>query len=254
MDTPARLGWRIENVGKNEPVQVVLFGVVGDSWDGVTAADFVRDWRKETKNRPPVTITINSPGGYVDDALGIYNEILQYPGSVTANIIIAYSAASFIAMAADHRTIAKTGEFMIHDAIMPLFALTNSARLDELYAELKPRLEAESENIAGIYADRAGGTIAEWRERMQANGMNGTSYRGAEAVTAGLVHEVMPARNQETTQRIAALATPGAIPPPTNSPVDIDLSLIPPLAGSGYRKPIPADFTRLLEANLSKEV
>lgn len=244
---PSRLGWRFQNASKGEPVQVVLFGVVGDPWDGVTGGDFVNEWRAETKGNPPVTLTINSVGGYIDDALGIYNEILQYPGTTTANIIVARSAASFIAMATDHRTIAKTGEFQIHDAIIPFFDLINSNRLEELYAALKPRLESESLNIAGIYADRAGGTVADWRAAMQANGLQGTNYRGQEAVDAGLVHEVMPVRNQERTQRIAAMAVAGPIETPVDPTVEIDLSLIPPMA-NGYKPPLPTDFTHLIAA------
>lgn len=208
MDKATRLGWRFHNAGKNEPVQMLLFGIIGDSWDGVTGSDFVREWRDQTASNPDVVMTINSDGGYVSEALGIYNEILQYPGHVTANIIVAQSAAGFIAMAADHRTIAKTGKFQLHDAVIPFFGLLNSGTLEETYAELKPLLEEESQNIAGIYADRAGGSAAEWRARMQANGINGTTYRGAEAVAAGLVDEVMPVRNQEQAQRIAALASP----------------------------------------------
>lgn len=242
-----RLGWRIENARKDEPVQVVLFGVVGDPWDGVTGGDFIKDWRSNTKGNPPVVMTVNSPGGFITDALGIYNEILQYPGDTTANIIVAQSAAAFISMAAKHRTIAKTGEFMIHDAICPLFDVINSARLEELYSELKPRLESDSLNIAGIFSDRAGNTVEHWRAAMQANGLSGTSYRGQEAVDAGLVHEVMPVRSQERTQRLAAMA----VEPPTETTVEIDLSLIPPMA-NGYRPPVPTDLTRLIAANLPK--
>ena len=244
MDKPARLGWRFENATKSDPVRLLLFGVIGDAYEGVTGADFVRDWRDATRDKPPVEMTINSPGGYVDDALGIYNEILQYPGEVTANIVIARSAATFIAMAADVRNIAKTGEFMIHDAIIPLFALVNSGSLESLYAELKPLLESESQNIASVYADRAGGTVESWSERMQANGLNGTSYRGKEAVDVGLVHGLIPTRNES---RIAAMV---ASPEPKPDVVEIDLSLIPPMA-NGYSKPMPADFTHLLEANLA---
>jgi ATP-dependent protease ClpP protease subunit len=207
MDKPARLGWRIENLGKAQPVQVLLFGTVGDAWEGVTGADFVNDWRAETKGNPPVVMTVNSIGGYIDDALGIYNEILQYPGETTANIIVAKSAAGFISMAAKNRAIAKTGEFQMHDAMMRMFDIINSVRLDEIHAQWKPILEAQSEMIAGIFADRAGGNAADWRKKMQANGLLGTSWRGQDAVTAGLVHEVMAVRNQEQVeQRIAAFA------------------------------------------------
>jgi len=51
-------------------------------------------------------------------------------------------------------------------------------------------LDKQSDNIASVYADRAGGSVAEWRARMTAE----TWYTAAEAVEAGLADEVSSTR------------------------------------------------------------
>jgi ClpP class serine protease len=48
------------------------------------------------------------------------------------------------------------------------------------------RLDQASGMIAGVYADRAGGTVDGWREAMRAESW----YTGTEAADAGLVDEV----------------------------------------------------------------
>jgi hypothetical protein len=146
-------------------------------------------------------------------------------------------------MAADRREIAKNGKVFIHDA--QGVGMGDSSTMRQL-ADL---LDEESDNIASIYAERAGGTTAEWRERMRADNF-GTTYRGQDAVDIGLIDEVAtaPVRNAMST-RIAAQETE-----PEPPQVDIPLDLIPPLA-NGYKPPLPDDFTRLVAANLpaSKE-
>jgi hypothetical protein len=47
---------------------------------------------------------------------------------------------------------------------------------------------------------------------MQANGKNGTEYRGQQAVDVGLVQELMPASKNEYSERIAALVTETTAP------------------------------------------
>ena len=198
-ESRSRLGWRVQNVAQRE-AEIDLFDVIGDPWFGVSAKDFIEELR--SLDVDTIRFNINSPGGYVDDALGMFDAIQNHPAHVTAHIVVAASAASFVAQAADHREITKNGKVFIHDAQGVGVGDSGTMR------HLADILDAESDNIAAIYADRAGGTVAEWRERMQADGI-GTTYRGQEAVDIGLADEVAaaPVRNIAASSRIAAQAS-----------------------------------------------
>lgn len=240
-ETKARLGWRFTNVSENEGV-IDLFDVIGEDWwgDGVSAKDFIQELR-DLGPVSKITLNINSPGGYVDEGLAMYDAILTHPAEVTAHIISASSAASFVAMGADHREITRNGKVFIHDAQGVGMGDATTMR------QLADILDEESNNIASIYAERAGGTTAEWRGRMQA-GNYGTTYRGQEAVDIGLVDEVAATPTRDVIPgRIAAQEQPVAEPA-----VDLPIDLIPPLA-NGYTPPLPDDFTRLLAANLPRK-
>lgn len=235
----ARLGWRVSNAAPKH-AEIDIFDVIGDPWDGTTAKDFVQELR--ALDAETITLNINSPGGFVDDALAMYDAILRHPAEVTAHIVVAASAASFVAMAADTRRITKNGKVFIHDA--QGFGLGNAAD----FRALADLLDEESENIASIYAERAGGTATEWRDRMRAGDGFGSTYRGQEAVDVGLADEIAepPARNEHPF-RVAAQELVEAAP--EGDPIEIPIDLIPP-AARGYQPPMPSDFTRLLEANL----
>jgi hypothetical protein len=98
---------------------------------------------------------------------------------------LAASIASVIAMAGDRVIMSPGSQMMIHDANGVACGEPDELRK---YADF---LDAQSDNIASIYAERAGGTALQWRKRMQAE----TWYFADEAVAAGLADEVAkPAR------------------------------------------------------------
>jgi ATP-dependent protease ClpP protease subunit len=175
-----RADWfKIENKGSS--ATVMIYDEIG--YFGVTAQDFVN--QLNALDVADITLKINSPGGEVFDAVAIYNALKDHPATVAVQIDgLAASAASFIAMAGDTISIQRNATMMIHDAAG--LAIGNAADMREL-ADL---LDGASNNIADIYAQRAGGTAAEWRARMQAT----TWYNnGAEAVAAGLADTVLGA-------------------------------------------------------------
>jgi len=148
-------------------------------WFGTGAADFVRDLRQVTT--PKIELHLNSPGGDVFDAIAIYNGLRQHKAQVHVIVdSLAASAASFIVMAGDKITAMANAMLMIHDPWG--LVIGNAADMREM-GEL---LDKHGDNIAAIYAARAGGDIATWRERMLAE----TWYLADEAYTAGLVDEV----------------------------------------------------------------
>ncbi len=203
MDKPARLSWRIENAKAKGEADLYVYDVIGDPWgDGTNASDFVREMNALDVDR--INLHINSPGGFVNEALAMYNALIGHRAEVYGYVDgSADSAASFLLQAADHRVIAKNASMTIHEG--HAFAMGPASTMRSVADEL----DATSDNIASIYADRAGGTVDEWRARMLANGgTNGTTYRGQAAVDVGLADEVgIHVRNKDL-RRIAAQATP----------------------------------------------
>jgi ATP-dependent protease ClpP protease subunit len=173
--------YRITNATATAPARIDLFDEIG--WFGITAADFVRDMAGVTGD---LDVHVNCPGGDVFDGIAIYNALAQHKGTVTVHVDgLAASAASFIAMAASpgQLVIAKTASMMIHDAFG--LAIGNASDMRQM-ADL---LDVQSDNIAGIYADRSGKPAADWRTAMRAE----TWYVGQQAVDAGLADEVQGA-------------------------------------------------------------
>lgn len=239
----SRLAWSISNVSSDE-VDLHVYDVIGDPYEGTDAAEFVKELSGITAKT--INLHVNSPGGYVNDALAMYNALLNHPATVNAYVDgRADSAASFLVQAADKRFIARNAAMMIHCARAIAMGDETDMRA------LADRLAEESRNIASIYAERAGGTVDDWLGRMSAGAgaMRGSTYRGQGAVDVGLVDEIAAAPSRVATRRLAAIAEGriAAVSDDTEIPTD----LIPPLA-NGYKPPLPADFTRLVAANLPR--
>lgn len=150
----------------------------GDFW-GTSAREFLEALDQVTA--PTIRLRVNSPGGEVYEAIAITNALRSHPARVVAVVDgLAASAASFIAASADELVMGRNTELMIHDAwgigIGPA----------ETMRELAGRLDAISDNIASIYAAKAGGDVADWRAAMLAE----TWYSAEGAVSAGLADRV----------------------------------------------------------------
>lgn len=171
--------YRITNQAADE-AEIFLYDEVG-SWYGATADQFIADLRYITA--PTILLRINSPGGSVTEGIAIANALRSHPATVTAQVDgIAASIASVIAMAADRVRMMPNALLMVHEASG--LCVGEAADMTKM-AEL---LDKISDNIAGAYAARAGGTEEEWRQVMKEE----TWYRGDEAVEAGLADEVVP--------------------------------------------------------------
>lgn len=147
-------------------------------WEGVHAKDVVGALRGLTG---PVNVHINSGGGDIFEGAAIHNAIKNYAGEVTVRIDgVAASAASFIAMAGNKIIIEPNASMMIHDG--SALCVGNASDMRDA-AEL---LDLLSNNIAEMYASRAGGTAATWRKKMK----DETWYNAREALAAKLVDEI----------------------------------------------------------------
>lgn len=170
--------YRMEAAAGGTAADVYIYDMI-DSWWGVSASSFVRDL--EALDVETINLRVNSPGGSVYDGVAIMNALRRHPANVIATVDgLAASAASFIIQAADEVVMGRGTELMIHDA--STIGWGNAADMLEMAAHL----DRLSGTIAGIYAERAGGTTDTWREAMQAE----TWYTADEAVKAGLADRV----------------------------------------------------------------
>lgn len=164
---------------------IYLYEEIG-MW-GVTASDFVA--MLAGISTPRITLRINSPGGDVWEAKAIYNTLLNHDAHVTVVVDgVAASAASYIAMAGDEIFAAEFSTMMIHDASTGIYGNA------EYLAETADLLNRESDNIAGIYAKRAGGKVEDWRDKMKKE----TWYVGGQAaVESKLVDSIYTGPKEE---------------------------------------------------------
>lgn len=154
-----------------------------------------------------INLRVNSGGGMVWDGLAILNTLRAYDAPVTAIVDgVAASAASFIAVACDEVVMMPNSRMMIHDALG--LCIGQAADMRE-YASF---LDDTSDNIAEIYATKAGGSVEQWRTTMSSNGLQGQWYSPAQAVEAGLADRVEqatasdPAEDSAPQQPAATLA------------------------------------------------
>ena len=131
----------------------------------------------------PLNISVDSIGGDLFEGLKIYNAILNHPHET--NIVVdgvAGSVASVIALAGDNISIAKTGSFMIHNALVP----SVSGNHHDL-VKIANTLEKYSSIIAGVYADRTKLSMAEALELMNME----STFTADEAVSLGFASKII---------------------------------------------------------------
>lgn len=158
---------------------VLVYGYIGDDWDGVSAATFARELAGIGDGG--IDLHINSGGGSVFDGIAMHAALRNHSSDVTSYVDgVAASAASFLAMAGDEIVIEKPAKMMIHNAS----GIVYGHKADML--EMAALLDELDGTIAAMYADRAGGPVADWSARMDAT----TWYGSAEAVAVGLADRV----------------------------------------------------------------
>lgn len=187
-DVPARSTpcFRVANADGDAP-KLYVYDMIG-GWDN-DAAEFVQ--AVHALEADAWDLHINSPGGFVYDAMSMYEAVAGHPGAVRVQIDgLAASAASFLAMAGDSVEIVKGGRMMIHDAQ----GIVMGGPAD--FREGADLLDSISDDIAVYYADRAGGKPETWRAAMTAT----TWYSASEAVDAKLADRVMTGKTSKTSE------------------------------------------------------
>lgn len=181
------------------PAELMIYGRIGGGgWfnEGISAADVAGLLREAGPG--PLNVRINSGGGDVFDGVAIHSLLARHPGAVTAYVDgLAASAASFIMLAGERIVSARNAFVMIHDAMTYTYGNGDTHRAS---GEL---LDKVSDNIADMYAEKAGEDVAHWRNIMTVNGEDGTWYTGQEALAAGLVDELTQVPDDEDAEQVA---------------------------------------------------
>lgn len=159
------------------PAEIVLYDEIG-YW-GTTASGFLDELKRVSAAH--INLRINSPGGEIFDGIAIFNVLKAHDATVTSYVdSLAASVASVIALAGDEVVMQPYSQMMIHEG----WGLAIGSA-DDMHT-MAQLLDRQSDNIASIYADKAGGKLTDWRDRMKAE----TWYFAKEAVDAGLADRV----------------------------------------------------------------
>jgi ATP-dependent protease ClpP protease subunit len=171
-----RTWYEINRTG-NDVAEVYVYDEIG--LFGISAKDFIADLRGITQSN--VKLHINSPGGSVDDGIAIYNAIKSHKATFESHIdALCASIATVIAMGSERVVMAPHSRMMIHEAMA-----LGIGHADD-FDKMAERLRACSENIASIYAEKAGKDTTYWRAKMA----DETWYTDQQAVDEGLADEV----------------------------------------------------------------
>lgn len=174
-----RKAWKMQ-AAAGDRGEVTIYDVIGDPWDGTTAKGFAADLKGLGAVRD-LDVYVNSPGGYVFDAVAIYNQLVRHRARVTMNIDgLAASAASVIAMAGNQINIALNGMMMIHDPWV--FAMGSAPDLRR-QADMLDNVRG---TILDTYVARTGGDEGEISEMMAEE----TWFGAEDAVRLGFADEI----------------------------------------------------------------
>ncbi len=131
--------------------EILIYGIVGDSWDGLDAKTLVP---LISAGSDDLDVRINSPGGYVMEGLAIFNALArakQGGRKITVHIDgLAASMASTIAMVGDEIIMADNSLMMIHN---PWDCACGDAK--ELRAAAD-QLDRIRDQLVGIYSGQTG--------------------------------------------------------------------------------------------------
>lgn len=160
------LGWKCTNPGK---VAKMLEEAAGDE----------------------VLLEINSTGGSVMAGYEIYKNLKDYAGKVTAHIIVACSAATFLACAADEARISDGGIFMIHNV---------QSYTEGDYRDMQMEAEALkqfNEGIINIYERKTGKDRQELQRLMDQNTYMAPDRAIEYGFVDGYIYEKTQAREKQ---------------------------------------------------------
>jgi len=190
----------VRNASGGEPAELLIMEQIGEDWfgDGVSASSVV-GFLAENK-AAPVNVRINSPGGLVYDGLTIFNALKSHGQPVTVTIEgLAFSAASFIAMAGDRVVMHEASHIGIHRS------MAGGVGNKRFFDGLGEWLDQIDNTLTSIYAAKTGASsvqINEWLDGVD----DGTLFSAQEALEYGFADEVIPL-SESAENRVKKAAT-----------------------------------------------
>lgn len=158
----------------------------GERIPGYIGVDEFLEDLENIKDKPNITVRINSGGGDLYAGLAIYNRLKAVKGTVTTvNDGLAASAASLIFQAGNKRLMNAGSNLMAHGVAGFLFGYYNIEDLETLTTQFK----AHNKAIVNVYAEAMGVSYAEAKKFVKGE----TWLTGQEAVDIGLADEVAEA-------------------------------------------------------------
>ncbi len=188
------------NVQAKQPgnAEVSIRGLIGE-W-GVTDRDLIAQVEAlgDIEN---LTVRINSRGGEVDHAVGIFNFLRDHPAHVTTiNEGVAMSSGSLILMAGDTIKVKANSITMIHNPWT--FAAGNAKQL-RAQADTLDKFEAA---LAAVYVARTGKSEEDIKAMLDGPDGDGIHMTAAEAKAQGFADEVEPIAGKNTSAMAMASA------------------------------------------------
>jgi ATP-dependent protease ClpP protease subunit len=193
--------WEVKN-SISAKGELLLYGIIGEWWDGLDALSIVTQLNALPGNE--IIVRIQSPGGNVTEGLAMFNNLKQSSKKVIVYIDgIAASMASAIAMAGDEIIIPSNALFMLHK---PSTVVGGNANQLRDYAN---DLDIYEGSLLQIYSDRTGKSIDDIRGLL-ADGKD-HYFRGQDAIDYGLADKLASDYSIQTNAKhIAALGIPTA--------------------------------------------
>jgi ATP-dependent Clp endopeptidase proteolytic subunit ClpP len=170
--------------------EMYLDGVIGDDFGGVSAPTFQRQL-DSLKDAKEITVHVNSPGGFIDDGMAMYNALSRHSAKIITNVVgQAASSASFIVQAGDERRMGESTTMFLHRAL----GLTYGN--DEDHEKMAAYLKQNTEAIANVYAKRSGRRADSFLKMMSED----TQLTAAQALDAKLIDAIVPLKKPTKTQ------------------------------------------------------
>ena len=193
MNAVSDSSWRVfvNAADDNSPAELLIMDEIGEDWlgDGVSAKGVV-DFLGKHRDRD-IDVRINSPGGLVYDGLVIYNALANHEKKV--NVIIeglAFSAASFIAMAGDTISMHEASDIGIHRAMG--FGMGNRRQ----FAGLIEWLDVIDHHLVDIYQARTNLSREDIEGYLDGTD-DGTLFPAKKAVELGFADAIIPAKKRD---------------------------------------------------------
>ncbi len=167
--------------------EMLLYDVIGQAWDGEgLTAKRVEDELKNLGEVDEIHVLINSPGGVIYEALGIYNALVRNPAKVvTTNVGAAWSCAGWLLQAGDERRSAENATLMIHNSQ----GFVMGDRRD--FIKQSEVLDKMDDTIAVTFARRTNRKADTFRKLMDAE----TWFDAQESLDNKLIDTLLPAKS-----------------------------------------------------------